>query len=64
MGEWGIEEVISLIQSVEIATDVQILSEKVKVSLKIKDQDKEQNHDPKFVLKENKLRIYSKSVKF
>ena len=41
MGEWGIEEVISLIQSVEIATDVQILSEKVKVSLKIKDQDKE-----------------------
>lgn len=64
MGEWSLEEVLNLIQSIEIATDVKILKDKVKISLKIKDKDSEEFHDPKFVLKESKLTIYSRSVKF
>jgi hypothetical protein len=63
VGEWTLQETLDLIKAVEKATMIQIIYPLIKITFKLKDNESEMP-EPRFKLREHKLTIYSKSVKF
>ena len=65
VGEWKLQETLSLIKLIEKATSIKILYPLTEIIYKVKDEaGDDKTPEKRFKIKDNKIAIYSKSVKF